>query len=76
VAHQFLGGKWNIDWYEVPMLSGHRPINATSDWARGKSKAIYIDEVSWPDNKPCARKAASSEKAKVVKGKAKMLSSQ
>jgi hypothetical protein len=38
VGHQFLGGKWNNEWYEVPEGSGHRPINATSKWARNQSR--------------------------------------
>jgi hypothetical protein len=38
VAHQFLGGKWNNDWYEVPEASGNVPMNVTSNWAKNKSR--------------------------------------
>ncbi len=59
VAHQFMGGKWNNEWYEVPEASGHRPMTVTSNWAMGKSRELYIDKVEWPLNKICSRKAAS-----------------
>lgn len=59
VAHQFMGGKWNNEMFEVPMNSKVRPITVTSNWAKGKSREIHIDTVDWPNNKPCARKAVN-----------------
>jgi len=38
------------------MGSGNVPMTVTSSWARGLSREIHVDDVSWPNNKPCARK--------------------
>lgn len=47
------------------MNSKIRPINVTSNWAKGNGREIHVDTVDWPDNKPCARKVKSeSEEGK------------
>ena len=56
VAHSFVGSRWADEEFQVPMMSGHIPINSVSAWAEGKSRSMYIDSVKWPENKPCARK--------------------
>lgn len=77
IAHQFFGGKWNNDWYEVPEASGNRPMTVTSNWAKGKDRQLFIDTVVWPHNKICANKAMqmseNSQRSKKTTKKVSML---
>lgn len=59
VAHEFLGGRFISEDYEIPMNSGMMATNATSDWINNKGNSTHIDDLHWPDNKPCAHKAVS-----------------
>lgn len=49
------GGKFNNPLIEVPMNSGHTLTKGVESWMKGE-KIVWIDEVNWPGNSPCARK--------------------
>lgn len=36
-------------------------INITNHWLKTKNTTVYIDSVNWPENKPCARKLATTK---------------
>lgn len=39
------------------MNSGNMPITVINKWIMNPaSQVVYIDDVLWPENKPCARK--------------------
>lgn len=60
VCHEMTGFRWLNDDFEVPMHSGNHPENVASRWANNKERIIVIDEVSWPENKPCSFKALTA----------------
>ena len=51
-----IGGKWQYEDYEVPMNSGKMASVVVSQWLKSKQSTVQIDEVRWPENKPCSRK--------------------
>lgn len=49
--------------FEIPMNSGNMAANITTNWINGNGTAVAIDKVDWPENKPCAYKAAYKSSA-------------
>lgn len=43
------------------MNSGNIVMNVTAKWIKTKNSTVFIDEVDWPLNKPCARKVVYPE---------------
>ena len=41
------------------MNSGNHPCNLAERWINTDEKIVLIDEVTWPNNKPCANKLLS-----------------
>ena len=42
------------------MLSGNSASRSVVEWLKG-AKVMHIDDVSWPDNKPCSYKLVDGE---------------
>lgn len=63
VAHDFVYGRWNNDWYAVPENSTNSAANVTLNWYLGKPGShVVIDTVDWPHNTICSHKLAPAPK--------------
>lgn len=51
--------------FQVPMNSGNIAMNVTGKWLKSKKTTVYVDSVSWPENKPCARKIIRPNKLRM-----------
>lgn len=63
VAHEFLAGRFNNIEFTVPMNSTNTVEYLIENWMKSKTPTNWtrIDQVEWPHNVPCARKAVMAK---------------
>ena len=60
VEHDLVKSRWAYIDFTVPMATQNTAASVMMQWAKNLHKpTIYIDEVQWPNNKPCAKKVPS-----------------